>query len=76
MLHFSGGGTGLATGGSGDVLSGLIGGLLARGLPPRIAAGSGVWLHGEAGRMLAAAIAPVGWLSRESLPAVSRLLPR
>lgn len=76
MLHYAGGGPGLATGGSGDVLSGVIAGLLARGLPPRIAAGWGVWLHGEAGRLLTAAAAPIGWLSRELLPQVSRLLPR
>jgi hydroxyethylthiazole kinase-like uncharacterized protein yjeF len=39
----------LATAGSGDVLSGVIGSLLATGLPPLIAAAAGAHLHGRAG---------------------------
>jgi NAD(P)H-hydrate epimerase len=47
------GGPGLAKGGSGDVLTGLIGGLLARGYSPNDAAALGVWVHGYAGDCLA-----------------------
>jgi ADP-dependent NAD(P)H-hydrate dehydratase / NAD(P)H-hydrate epimerase len=48
------GGPALATGGSGDVLSGVIGALLAQGLTPADAARAGVWIHGRAGDVLAA----------------------
>jgi NAD(P)H-hydrate repair Nnr-like enzyme with NAD(P)H-hydrate dehydratase domain len=38
----------LATAGTGDVLSGIIGALLAQQVPPARAAAAGAWLHGEA----------------------------
>ena len=46
------GNPGMAKGGSGDVLTGLIGGLIARGYPAARAACLGVWLHGFAGDRL------------------------
>jgi NAD(P)H-hydrate epimerase len=43
------GNPGMATGGSGDVLSGVVGALLAQGLAPDVAAWAGVYAHGLAG---------------------------
>lgn len=68
-LTYAGGGIGLATGGSGDVLAGLIGALGAQGLAPLHAAAWGTWLHGEAGRRLSETMGPIGFLARE-LPAL------
>jgi len=65
---------GLATGGSGDVLSGVLGGLLARGARPLVAAGWSVWLHGAAGRAAAEEVGPVGFLARDLLRHLPRLL--
>ncbi|MBB3951741.1 NAD(P)H-hydrate dehydratase [Aureimonas jatrophae] len=63
----AGGGVGMATSGSGDVLSGVVAGLLARGASPRLATQWGVFLHAEAGRRLARRIGTVGFLARELL---------
>ena len=51
-LRNTAGNPGMAKGGSGDVLTGLIGGLLARGYTAVDAAALGVWLHGYAGDVL------------------------
>lgn len=73
-IRYAGGGVGLATGGSGDVLAGLIGGLLARGADPLTAAAWGVWLHGEAGTLLAETLGPIGFMARELLLPIPRLM--
>ena len=50
---YDGGAPGLGVSGSGDVLAGIVGGLLARGAEPLSALLWAVWLHGEAGAALA-----------------------
>ena len=54
------GGSGLAKGGSGDVLTGVIVSLLAQGASPVQAAAGGVWLHGRAGDLAAAQLTDYG----------------
>ena len=76
LLHYLGGGVGLATGGSGDVLAGAVAGLLARGADPLTATGWGVWLHGHSGRRMSARRGPIGFLARELLEEMPRLLPQ
>jgi hydroxyethylthiazole kinase-like uncharacterized protein yjeF len=73
LFRYRGGGVGLATSGSGDVLAGILAGLLARGASPLQATVWAVFVHGEAGRSLAKKIARVGFLAREiadEVPAV------
>lgn len=74
VFAYAGGGVGLATGGSGDVLAGLAAGLAARGAAPLDAALWAVWLHGEAGRRCAEQIGPLGFLARELLAHVPGLM--
>ena len=73
-FRFEGGGVGLATSGSGDVLAGMVGGLAARGADPLTATLWGVWLHGEAGRILTRDVGRVGFLAREIAALVPGLL--
>jgi NAD(P)H-hydrate epimerase len=50
----------MATGGSGDVLTGIITGLLAQGLEPADAAIAGVYIHGLAGDIACAELGNLG----------------
>ena len=59
------GNPGMAKGGSGDVLTGLIGGLLARGYAPQDAAALGVWIHGYAGDFLTETSTAEAYSSRD-----------
>ncbi len=74
LFAYAGGGVGLATGGSGDVLAGIVAGLCARGTDPMRATLWAVWLHGEAGRRCAEQIGPIGFLARELLAHVPGLM--
>jgi hydroxyethylthiazole kinase-like uncharacterized protein yjeF len=73
---YEGGAPGLGVSGSGDILAGIVGGLLARGAEPLNALLWAVWLHGQAGALLARKIAPIGFLAREIADQIPGLLPR
>ena len=68
------GGIGLGTSGSGDVLAGLVGGMLARGADPAQAAVWGQYLHCAAGDRLTARLGRMGFLARELLDEVPAVL--
>ena len=67
---------GLGVSGSGDVLAGIVGGLLARGAAPLNALLWSVWMHGEAGAALARKVSPIGFLAHEIVDEIPALLPR
>lgn len=64
----SSGNDGLASGGSGDVLTGLIGGLLAQGMDAFGAASLGAWLHGRSAELVAASSGTAGMAATDLLP--------
>ena len=68
------GNPGMATGGSGDVLSGIILSLLGQGLPPMEAAAAGAWLHGAAGDLAAERLGEYGMLPGDLVEELPRLL--
>ena len=68
------GGIGLGTSGSGDVLAGLVGGMLARGTGAAQAAVWGQYLHAAAGDQLTARLGRMGFLARELLDEIPAVL--
>jgi len=65
---------GLGTSGSGDVLAGILTGLLARGADLVQASVWAVAAHGRAGRMAARNVGRLGFLARETLGYIPRIL--
>lgn len=68
------GNPGMAVGGSGDLLSGIIVSLLGQGLAPLEAAACACWLHGAAGDRCAASLGQYGMLPSDMLDALPRLM--
>ena len=68
------GNPGMAVGGSGDVLAGVIAALLGQGIAPLEAAACGAWLHGAAGDLCAKELGQYGMLPTDMLQALPRLL--
>ena len=64
------GNSGMGTGGTGDILAGLLGGLIAQGLPTWDAARLGVWLHGYAGDCAAEQFTARAMLARDVLACI------
>lgn len=68
------GNPGMATGGSGDALAGIIVSLLGQGLRPVQAAAAGAWLHGTAGDLCARQLGEYGMLPTDLIDLLPRLL--
>lgn len=68
------GNPGMAVGGSGDVLAGMITGLLGQGMKPILAAACGAWLHGAAGDLAAGELGQYAMLPTDLLGYLPRLL--
>lgn len=68
------GNPGMAVGGSGDLLAGIIVSLLGQGIEPLKAAACGAWLHGAAGDICAGELGQYGMLPTDMLGVLPRLL--
>jgi hydroxyethylthiazole kinase-like uncharacterized protein yjeF len=66
--------TGLASAGTGDVLSGIIAGLVAQGMPLFEAAACGVYLHGKAGTLVSQDMGDTGMLASDLLPVLPKVI--
>jgi len=64
------GNAGMASGGMGDVLTGIIAGLITQGLSPEEACRAGVYLHGAAADTLMETIGPFGYLAGDLMEAI------
>lgn len=69
------GNAGMATGGSGDVLAGILLSLLGQGVPPLEAAATAAWLHGKAGDLAAQDLGQYGMGPNDLIDTLPRLLP-
>lgn len=70
------GNPGMASGGTGDVLTGVLGAFLARGMAPDAAMRSSVYLHGSAGDVAAERIGEEGLVARDVIAAIPEAFKR
>ncbi len=68
------GNPGMATAGTGDVLTGMVGGLLAQGLPPWDAACTATYFHGLAGDLAAQHVGQAGMITRDLIRQIPHAL--
>lgn len=68
------GNPGMAVGGSGDVLAGMIGGLIAQGIAPTEATAAAVWLHGAAGDLAVKRLGQYAMLPSDLIEVLPRLM--
>lgn len=68
------GNPGMAVGGSGDILAGMITALIGQGISPLESAAIGAWLHGAAGDICAKQLGTYGMIPSDMLQVIPRLL--
>jgi len=68
------GNPGMAVGGSGDVLSGILVSLIGQHVPPLEAAAMAAWIHGAAGDLAAEALGEYGMLPSDLIEAIPYIL--
>jgi hydroxyethylthiazole kinase-like uncharacterized protein yjeF len=70
------GNPGMASGGTGDVLTGMLGALLARGIDPEAALQASVYLHGSAGDIAAVRVGQEALIARDVVAAIPEAFTR